>query len=222
MKLYLITKLLYFSCFTYLSFPVKQSVLSDVGKLCTDSSLNCISLFDGKHLGYWSKTAFKNSGNVEVNNSCIVLNAGRPMTGITWKGPVVRMKYEIHLDAMRIEGNDFFCGLTFPVGLETCSFIVGGWGGQTVGLSSIDNYDAHQNITTDYMSFESDRWYHIRLRVTPDKIEAWIDDRKIVNVITTGHYLSIRDEVRLSKPLGIATYWTKAALKNISIATFKK
>jgi hypothetical protein len=222
MKLYLFIKLFFFVIFTFLLFSVSQGKLLTNGKFCTDLSHTCISLFDGKHFGFWSKTAFKNSGDVEIKNSCIVLSTGRPMTGITWKGSVVRMNYEINLDAMRIEGNDFFCGLTFPVGLETCSFIVGGWDGQTVGLSSIDHYDAHQNITTDYMNFESNYWYHIKLRVTMEKIEAWIDERKIVNFFTTGHYLSIRDEVCLSKPLGIATYWTTAALKNITITAFKQ
>jgi hypothetical protein len=48
------------------------------------------------------------------------------------------MNYEIKLEAKKVTGNDFFCGMTFPVGDSFCSFIVGGWGGPVVGLSSID------------------------------------------------------------------------------------
>ena len=58
------------------------------------------------------------------------------MTGITWTNEVPTNNYEISLEAMRVEGSDFFCALTFPVGNDPCSFIVGGWGGGVVGLSS--------------------------------------------------------------------------------------
>ena len=38
------------------------------------------------------------------------------------------MDYELRLEAKRVEGGDFFCGLTFPVGKEYCTLILGGWG----------------------------------------------------------------------------------------------
>lgn len=59
------------------------------------------------------------------------------------------MNYELSLEAMRVDGSDFFCGLTFPVGSNFCSFIVGGWGGGVVGLSSLNSEDASQNETTN-------------------------------------------------------------------------
>ena len=59
-----------------------------------------------------------------------------------------KVDYEVNLDAKRVAGNDFFCGITFPVGKRFCSLIVGGWGGATVGLSSIDGKDAAENETT--------------------------------------------------------------------------
>jgi len=118
---------------------------------------------------------------------------------------------------MRVEGNDFFCGMTFPVGKVPCTLIVGGWGGTVVGLSSIDGKDASENETTRYMKFDSDRWYKIKLRVTEEKIEAWIDDELIVNFTIDGKRLSIRPEVELSKPFGIASWQTTAALRNIRV-----
>ncbi len=86
------------------------------------------SLFDGKSLGKWKSTDFAGHNEVEVKDGRIVLNFGSELTGITWTGELPRMNYEIKLDAMRVDGTDFFCGLTFPVGDLPCSFIVGGWG----------------------------------------------------------------------------------------------
>src|SRR4029079_13118601 len=113
------------------------------------------------------------------------------------------------------------CGLTFPVGDSPCSFIVGGWGGGVVGLSSIDGSDASENETTKYMELETNRWYTIRLRVTPEKIAAWIDKKQMVDLDLKDRRLSIRLEVELSRPLGISTYNTSAALREIKLQTVK-
>src|SRR2546430_1403313 len=118
---------------------------------------------------------------------------------------------------MRVEGSDFFCGLTFPVGTNPCSLIVGGWGGGVVGLSSLDGEDAANNETTKVMNFEKGRWYKIRLRVQPTTIEAWIDEEKIVDVNTTDRRISIRFEVEPSVPFGIATWSTTGAIRNIRL-----
>ncbi len=173
-------------------------------------------LFDGETLTGWKEADFSGRGKVSIKDGKINLGMG-VMTGITWTNPVIKMNYEIELKAMRTEGGDFFCGLTFPVNNDPCSLIVGGWGGGVVGLSSLDGEDAANNETTKYMTFENNRWYTIRLRVLPKKIMAWIDDKEIVNVDTTDRRISIRIEVEESKPLGIATWSTAAALKDIKI-----
>jgi hypothetical protein len=175
------------------------------------------SLFDGKTLGQWKITDFGGQGSVYVKNGSIFLEMVNDMTGITWTGSLVRMNYEISLEAMRVSGSDFFCGLTFPVGPNPCSLILGGWGGNICGLSNIDYYDAANNETTRVVNFENGRWYYVRLCVTPDKIEAWLDDEKLVDVITTGRHISIRPEVDLSQPLGIATWRTTGAVRNIQL-----
>jgi hypothetical protein len=175
------------------------------------------SLFDGKSLGRWKAAAFGGEGEVEVTDGRLVMHMGNPMTGITWTGEYPKTNYEISLEAMRVDGSDFFCGLTFPVGDAPCSFICGGWGGGVVGLSSLDGLDASENETTKYREFESGRWYKIRVRVTPQKIAAWIDDKQMVDVETKDHRISIRLEVELSRPLGISCYQTTAALRNIEL-----
>jgi len=176
-----------------------------------------ISLFDGKSLGQWKITDFGGQGDVYVKDGAIYLEMGNDMTGVNWTGPVVRMNYEITLEAMRVSGSDFFCGLTFPVADNPCSLILGGWGGGVCGLSNIDYYDAANNETTKFISFEDNKWYRVRLRVTPDRIEAWLDDEELVNIETTGRKIDIRAEVDLSQPLGIATWQTSGAVRNIRL-----
>jgi hypothetical protein len=176
-----------------------------------------ISLFDGKTLGHWKITDFGGQGEVYVKDGAIYLEMGNDMTGINWTGPLVRMNYEITLEAMRVNGSDFFCGLTFPVAENPCSLILGGWGGGVCGLSNIDYYDAANNETTQFISFENGKWYRVRLRVTPDRIEAWLDDEELVNIETTGRKIDIRAEVDLSQPLGIATWQTSGAIRNIKL-----
>ena len=176
-------------------------------------------LFDGKTMAGWTSANFGGEGDVRVDDGTIVLEMGNNMTGITWKDATAlpTVDYEISLEAKRVEGDDFFCGLTFPVGDRPCSFIVGGWGGATVGLSSIDDADASSNETTTYHSFDRDRWYRVRVRVTAKTIEAWLDDVRVVNIDYTGRKVSIRSEVDLSRPLGVSTWLTTAALRNIEL-----
>ena len=175
------------------------------------------SLFDGTTLGQWKPTAFGGEGEVHVEEGAIVLERGNDLTGVTWSGPLERVDYEIGVEARRLAGNDFFCGLTFPVGPAYCSLIVGGWGGAVTGLSSLDGQDASENETTTIRNFEDRRWYAIRARVTADRIQAWIDEAVWVDVKTTGRRIGIRSEVEASRPLGISSWRTTAALRNIRL-----
>jgi hypothetical protein len=173
------------------------------------------SLFDGKTLGTWRPSGFGGEGEVVVDDGAIRIGMGADLSGITWGGDVPRQNYEIALDAQRAEGNDFFCGLTFPVGEDPCSLIVGGWGGGVVGLSSVDGDDAAHNATTLYKEFKTGRWYGIRVQVSPRRIACFIDDERVIDQPLEDRKLSIRDEVMPSKPLGVATYATTALVKNI-------
>jgi hypothetical protein len=55
------------------------------------------------------------------------------------------------------------------------------------------------------------------VRVTGPRIQAWIDDEPVVDVDTTGKRVSVRAEVFDSRPLGIAAWQTKAAVRNIRL-----
>jgi 3-keto-disaccharide hydrolase len=176
------------------------------------------SLFDGKTLGNWQASKFGGDGSVKVENGEIVLETGKPFTGVTWGGPELpKTNYELALQARRVEGRDFFAGVTFPVGDAYCSLILGGWGGTVIGLSSINSEDASQNQTSQSMEFELGRWYNARIRVTDAAIEVWLDDRQIIKQELKGNKVSIRMEMDPSVPLGVASWRTKAALRDLRL-----
>jgi hypothetical protein len=175
-------------------------------------------LFDGKTLTNWQPSKFHGQGPVTIENGDIVLAAGKDLTGITWGGPALpTTNYELTLQARRLDGRDFFAGVTFPVGDSFCSLILGGWGGTVVGLSSINGIDASENSTSQSIDFEMQKWYDIRIRVTPEKIDSWLDGKHIIEQTLKGNQIDVRIEVEPSRPLGIASWRTKAALRNIRL-----
>ncbi len=175
------------------------------------------SLFDGKTLAGWKTPEFGGEGKVYVENGAIVMEIGGNMTGVTWTGDVPRNNYELSLEGMKLEGSDFFCTTTFPVGNNACSLVVGGWGGGVVGLSNVDFHDASNNPTMKILWFQQNQWYRVRIRVSDAAIEAWIDGAQMVNQPRKGHKFGIRSEVDLCRPLGICTWATKGAVRNIRI-----
>lgn len=182
------------------------------------------SLFDGETLNGWQITAFTGGGQAHVVKSfrggppAIVVDAGASLSGINWTKQAPKTNYEISLEAMKIEGDDFMCGLTFPVGDSHASLILGGWGGTVVGISSIDGQDASENETSQTVEFPKDRWFAIRVRVTPATLVVWLDEKKIVDVSILDKKIGLRfGEISKSVPLGLATYRTSAAYRNIKI-----
>jgi hypothetical protein len=205
-----------------LLFVSVDAFAQDEAKPVARPSGKAHSLFDGKALGGWKVTEFGDEGKVEVSKGQIILGEGDGLTGVTWTLKFPKVNYEIEFDAMRVAGDDFFCGLTFPYKDSFCSFVVGGWGGTVVGLSSVDGYDASENNTSMFSEFKNGKWYHIRLRVTPEKIETWIDKKKYVDLETKDRKLSVRIDIEDSKPLGLASWSTKAAMRNIEYRLIKK
>jgi hypothetical protein len=174
-------------------------------------------LFNGQNLDGWKVPKFGGDGEVVVEDKKLIINAGNPITGITLENKdkkLPQINYEIVAEAARLEGGDFFYCLTFPVKDSFCSLVLGGWGGTVTGLSSINSYDASENETTGVMTFESNKFYKVTLRVMDNRIQALVDDDIIVNVDTTDKKISTRIEVDDCKPLGLSTYNTKAGIKS--------
>ena len=191
---------------------------TDAAKPAATAEDKTSDLFDGKTLKNWKVPEFGGDGKVSVADGKLIIGMGEPMTGVTWAGEELpRVDYEISFEAQRNEGNDFFGTLTFPVQKDTCSFVLGGWGGGVIGLSSLDGNSAVENQTTGYKEFEKGKWYKVRVRVTKTKIEVWLDDKQVVDVDYTDKKVGIRIEVELSKPLGFTTYRTTGAIQEIKL-----
>ena len=190
----------------------------------TDLAAQKPRLFDGQTLEGWriiDTFDFKNHGKVYVRDQTIFLEQGQPATGISWKADLPRSNYELTLEAQRVEGSDFFCGLTFPVKQQYCTLILGGWGGQVVGLSNIDGASAVENETTQAIEFQPQRWYKIRLRVTDPRIAVWVDGDQIIDLETRDRKFSIYWEQEPVTPLGIVTWRTTGALKDLQLKPLK-
>jgi hypothetical protein len=173
------------------------------------------SMFDGKTLTGWKETEFTGRGKSGVSDGSMVLGAGY-ITGVNWTSAFPKTNYEFRLEAARMDGSDFFAGITFPVGDAFCTWINGGWGGTVVGLSSLEDASAAENETTSNIEFKNGRWYALRLRVTDQAVSAWIDDAQVIQVERAGREFGLRfGEIELSKPFGIAAYETKAALRKL-------
>lgn len=181
------------------------------------------SLFDGQTLTGWTPAGFFKEGKVQVQDGAIVMERGALMTGITYqKGDFPKMDYEVTLEGKKLAGNDFFCTTTFPVGDSFCSLVVGGWSGTVVGLSSIDFFDASSNDTRTDREFKTNQWYRLRIRVSSKRIEAWIDQDKVVDQDTADRNISIRIECEGCKPFGIATYETTGAVRDIRVRSLSE
>lgn len=157
-------------------------------------------------------------GEVREDAGVLRLGFGEPMTAARWQGEVPEPPFEIEAEARRIEGADFFFGLTFPGRTpgEAASLIVGGWGGGVVGISSIDGFDASENPSTSYRTFENGRWHAIRLRVTADKIEGWVDGERLIDVEIGESELSLRPgPIEACLPFGLATWESMAEVRGM-------
>jgi hypothetical protein len=178
-----------------------------------------VELFNGHSLAGWKVIPFGNEGKVRIlSGGVLEIGAGEILTGLVYTNKTVTQNYEITLEARRTSGSDFFCGLTFPIGTNSCSLILGGWGGSLTGISSIDHMDASENSTGDSYKFEQNRWYQVCLRVTAEKIEAWIDKDRIINFEIEEHHLGMRaGEIEYCMPLGLATYQTRGEIRNMHL-----
>lgn len=179
-------------------------------------------LFDGKTLAGWRASGFRNEPPAKVQAGILTLEAGHPMTGVTFAGEFPKDRYEIRFEAARLKGGDFFASLTFPVGESFMTWVTGGWGGDIVGLSSIDGWDAADNETRQYYNFEIGRYYQFKLAVDRGKIQGWIDDQRIINVDIQGREVGLRPgDIKLSVPLGFASYNTTGGIRKIEYRPLK-
>ncbi len=185
-------------------------------------------LFAEPFIDQWKEAAMPKTGGTAREAEGFVLKAGQPMTGIVFadwsKQGLPLTDYAISYEAMRTSGHDFFGALTFPVGSpERCvTFVLGGWGGSQVGISSIDGFDASENETGSSQHLENDRWYRVRIEVSNRWLKVLLNDRPIINTNITSRTLTLRaGEVVNCVPFGFATYRTEGKLRNCVIEKAK-
>jgi len=170
----------------------------------------------------WIKAPFGGSGDVEIEDGVLTLHQGL-LTGVNCTNLIPKVDYEVEVEARRVSGNDFFCGLTFPVKDSFATLIVGGWGGSVVGISSLDDNDAAHNETTLHKRFDAGKWYRIRLQVTAETLSVWIDDARVIQASIKGRKVALRPgDIEVSKPFGIAAYSTMAEIRSVRLRDLSK
>jgi hypothetical protein len=185
-----------------------------------------ITLFDGKSLADWESVDIGGSGEVTLEEGRMIIAMGDSVSGVVYKKAkeLPLTNYEITFETRRMQGVDFFCGLTFPVGdLKTCATLVlGGWGGSVTGISCIDGYDAAENSTASYQRFEDEKWYKVKLRVTPQNLSVWLGDKQVVDQDIEGKKISLRPgPIESYTPLSFTTYATTGEIKDVKLTPVK-
>ena len=180
-----------------------------------------LALFNGKDLSGWKRAQIPGSGPVNVlSNGIVACGIGAPMTGIAYTNTPPTMNYELSLEAQRAEGSDFFIALTIPVEKSFCTVIIGGWGGGLCGISSFDYADASENKWSEGLRLENNRWYALRVRVTPGVLQVFLDNDLYTARIEydDASRFSLRaGDIDKTKPLGLATYYTRALWRNFTL-----
>lgn len=156
----------------------------------------------------------------------LLLGKGQMMTLVRYEGkhPLPLTDYEISWQGMRVDGHDFFASLTFPFGSEkTCgTFVTGGWGGWTTGITALGHQYANENDTTGSTEFVTGRWYDFTLQVTKDCLRGVIDGKEQFKVAVQGRPVTMHSsEIQKCMPLGFASYDTKGAIRNVRIRPLK-
>lgn len=180
------------------------------------------ALFNGKDLSGWKIAPMDGGGTVKaLSGNTVSCGMGDPMTGIAYTNPIPVMNYELSLEAMRVEGSDFFIALTLPVETNFCTVIIGGWGGGLCGISSVDYTDASENQWSEYLTLKNQCWYHLRVRVTPGVLQVFLNGDLYTARIEYGSSsrFSLRpgSDIDMTKPLGLATYRTAALWRNFTL-----
>ena len=192
----------------------KVEVSKSEDKVPNDENAKWKPLLQGDSLDGWKLTNFGGEGSVEVLEGVLKLGMGDPLTGVHLnRKDFPKENFEMRWKARRIDGSDFFAGVTFPIGEEHCSFICGGWGGGLVGLSSINGNDASENETANFRQFKNKQWYRFKIRVDKTQVIVWIDDEELLKVERANRKFSLRAEVLKSRPVGYCVFQSMVEVK---------
>jgi len=179
------------------------------------------SLFDGKSLRGWRAVnagAYAKHGKVRVDEGVLALDPGGPLTGVACTQTVPSADHEVALEAKAVGGEGDFCVITFPIGASHCALALGiADGPGRVGLHKVDGRSAGSNATTARYTFAKGQWHRVRLRVSRQKIEAWVNDDRIISFPMATHTLDAGPAYGLARPLALSAHSTASAFRNIRL-----
>jgi hypothetical protein len=113
--------------------------------------------------------------------------------------------------------------VTFPVGKEGhVSLVLGGWAGAITGISNLDGLNASENATTQYHAFEDKQWFDVKILVTEEKIQCWLDSKQLVDVKRVDYKkYDTHGAVADTKPFGMFSYGTWGKVRDMKVWKLK-
>ena len=204
--------------------PLIALLLLFVTGCCSTSKAPPTALLPG-NMDQWQTINFGGEGDVYFKDDALNLDYGNPLTGAKYKGDLAALlgeskeNYAITLETQRIEGVDMFLGVTFPVGNDGhVSLVLGGWAGAITGLSNLDGLNASENETTQYHAFDDKQWYKVKILVTEEKIQCWLDDKTLVDIKRADYKkYDTHGAVSDTKPFGMFSYGTWGKVKDVKV-----
>ena len=177
------------------------------------------------NMDQWQTINFGGEGDVYFKEGSLNLDYGNPLTGTKYKGDPTQLfgesldNYAITLQAQRVEGVDMFLGVTFPVGQAGhVSLVLGGWAGAITGISNLDGLNASENDTTQYHNMPEGQWFQVKIMVTPEKIQCWLDDKQLVDVKRADFkQFDTHAAVVDTKPFGMFSYGTWGRVRDMKV-----
>ncbi len=177
------------------------------------------------NMDQWQTINFGGEGDVYFKDGSLNLDYGNPLTGTTYKGDLNKLlgeakeNYVITLQTQRVEGVDMFLGVTFPVGNDGhVSLVLGGWAGAITGISNLDDLNASENATTQFHDMPEKKWFKVKIMVTTDKIQCWLDDKQLVDVKRADYKkYDTHGAVVDTKPFGMFSYSTWGRVKDMKV-----
>jgi formylglycine-generating enzyme required for sulfatase activity len=155
---------------------------------------------------------------VVVEDGCLTLGEGFPITGIAWKSEFPKTDYELCLEVKRIDGNDTFCGIVFPVGQQHLAVNVGGWRGDWVGLEYIDGKGCGETGFKARVPFQAQKFYQVRLRVTQEAIQLWVEGEEVIKCTDIAKkQFSVYGPWTPLMPFGLHSWGTKSGIRSIRL-----
>lgn len=164
---------------------------------------------------HWESVSLGGEGEVEFDEQGVLMRFGSPLTGVRWLGDALPDSYEVEVRAARIDGNDFFCGLNLPIGTDSATVVLGGWGGALCGLSCIDGMDASMNATRSFQDFSRGEVHVLRVRVDPQEVYAEVDGAELFRHTRGEGVLSLRAEVQPVGSFGVTCFQTTARIESV-------